>query len=75
MVKLNINMTKKDCYNCAHLEWEDGEFHDSKGLCCNKRNYRSDHEENIHSIQLEKESYLRKAKSCCNPMFTEEPNQ
>jgi hypothetical protein len=60
---------KKNCFNCKHLEWIDiGCEYGSgagAGYCCNKRNYRSEIEEDNHLGQLEKDEYLKKGKSCC----------
>ena len=70
-----IKSIKKNCYNCKFLEWYDdggSEYGGDSGYACNKREYRNDYEENKHLAQLEDDSYLEKAKSCCK--FTN-PNQ
>lgn len=58
---------KKNCFNCEHLEWIDigCEYGSGTGYCCNKRNYRSEIEEDNHLGQLERDDYLKKGKSCC----------
>lgn len=60
---------KKNCNNCAHLSWEEGETNDPSGWCCLKREYgKYGHdfykEEQKHLDQLERESYREKSKSC-----------
>ena len=66
---LSLPPVKKNCLNCEHLEWVDtgGECGGVCGYCCNRRDYRTELEEDNHLGQLEKESYLEKVKSCCDP--------
>lgn len=62
-------MADKSCYKCKHLEWVDSgsAFGTDCGYRCNKRHYRNEHEESQHLAKLEKEDYLQKGKSCCEP--------
>ena len=55
---------KKDCFNCKHLEFEPNECEYSSsdgGFICSKREETQSLIDNIA-----KESYLNKAKVCCD---------
>ena len=57
--------TKKNCKNCIHLEWVNGDIGDPCGYVCNGRVYKSDKMEDIHLKQLDSKIYLEKSKKCC----------
>jgi hypothetical protein len=54
----------RNCHACIHLEWADGDIYDPDGFVCNKRQYKSDYEENRHLDKLEDEEYRSRYKSC-----------
>lgn len=57
----------KSCHNCKHLEYIDASsemWPDDRGLTCNKRNYKTQHDESRHLDQLNDPGYLAKGKSC-----------
>jgi len=70
MFNLNLKgtiMKIKNCNNCGFLENADGggEYSSGVALCCNKRKYRNDYEEDKHLAQLESDKYLETPKKCC----------
>lgn len=57
---------KKNCENCIHLEWIDGDIGDESGLVCNARDYLyNPHAERRHLEQLDNEAYRQRPKKCC----------
>lgn len=57
---------RKNCLNCQHLEWVDGESEYDSGFTCNKRYedlWYKDRGDWLHE-QLEREEYLFKSKVC-----------
>lgn len=60
----------KNCMNCKHLEYVQGEVTDPSGNCCNKRNYKNSWEESKHLKQLESVEYLFKPKRCHEKSMT-----
>ena len=54
---------KKNCYNCAHLEWEHGDIDSTEGYICDKKDlYGKDERRMLRN--MEREEYLQKGKVC-----------
>lgn len=73
MAKIQHPPPGKNCWNCAALEWIEAEVGDPSGWVCNERRYRAQKDEERHLKQLEKESYLDRAKRCFVPKTEENP--
>ena len=54
-----VDTSRKCCYNCKHLIWEDHE------CGCSGRDYKTDREMIIHLGRMEYDNYLYSAKKCC----------
>lgn len=59
---------KKNCYNCKHIEWADGEDWGSSGYICNKvrPNWCVDKDDEQIG-KMESEQYLLRSKVCFEP--------
>lgn len=57
---------KKDCYNCKHLEWIDGDVGDPSGFTCHKRLTGAESETYEWDLlgKLDSEEYRAKGKVC-----------
>lgn len=62
-------MSSKNCNNCKHLEWVDGDSVDGhdldSGFVCNAKDYRDEKRERVHLEQLSTEAYRARPKKCC----------
>lgn len=64
MMKSNL---KKNCHNCKHGSYQsDGDYCEISWFECDKR---CDDGKNNLDENLAKDSYLEKAKTCCDPLF------
>ena len=67
---MRTQIRRKNCINCVHLEWYEKETPESferSGYICNKREYKTEREEDNHLMQLENQNYLDAPKKCCVP--------
>lgn len=55
---------KKNCFNCLHSEYASGDIGDPEGWICNKKDFQGKEEKKMLK-SMERESYLEKAKKCC----------
>jgi len=55
---------KKNCNNCIHLGWEEGDVGDPAGFVCYKKDLYGEAESKMLS-NLERKNYREKAKKCC----------
>jgi hypothetical protein len=56
----------KNCNNCAHLEWVDGDRDEDSGFTCNKRHHQmwaKGREQELHA-NLDREEYRARGKTC-----------
>ena len=58
------NIEHRNCHNCKHLEFVDGEREEDSGWICAKRDYKTTEEETLHLKQLDDDAYLFRAKRC-----------
>ena len=55
---------KKNCNNCRHLSWEDGDINDPSGYVCQKREYYDSRQDKLEK-NMQELIYREKAKKCC----------
>ena len=59
---------KKNCYNCKHLKWIDGDINDQSGFDCMKRSNCTlsiTQQDKLYD-KLRKKNYRNKSKVCCD---------
>jgi len=61
----------KHCHNCRFLEYAQGDTYDPEGWVCNKRDYDTVEQEDLHLNQLDNVDYRFKGKRCFE---TKHPN-
>lgn len=73
-----MDRNSKNCHNCEHLEWVDGDYFDgtNSGWCCNKRHddMASKGREDEFLLMLDSERYRLKGKRCFESKFEENSN-
>jgi hypothetical protein len=59
---------KANCFICEHLDYIDDESYEMQdgGYMCNKRENENGKLQRKHEDDLQRESYKKRAKSCCD---------
>ena len=68
---LDASHRKKNCTNCVHLAYEDGDVNDPEGYTCLKRltGGESEKKEAELLLKLDSKEYRDRSKRCCEHKY------
>jgi len=62
-----MEITKKNCITCKHLEYAFGDIGDSEGFVCNRKDFSNEREESDMLEKMDNINYRLKSKVCYVP--------